>query len=221
MVGETRRMKGPLVLRHRGYQWWPTPATALQYAPGPVLCLVEVEEEGPRDETRSRSRSRKLLKAVNVDRDLRLQAWRMALDVLPVYESIFPDDLRLRYAIEVVRRYADGLSTVDELRTARNMAGALSHPVANTAYNATDANSYNAARTTAYTAIAAVAHAAAFAAADAAEGPDVRKHFVPYNAARSATRGTAYTSTYAATFAAVSEKYTAWMNEALLKALEE
>lgn len=118
-VGETRIATGPLVLCQNGYHHSPTLFDGLKYAPGPVLCLVEVDEDGPSDDTKGCSRSWTLLKAVNVERELRLLACRIAEDVLPLWETTYPTDLRPRQAIQTARRYANGQATVVELGATR------------------------------------------------------------------------------------------------------
>jgi hypothetical protein len=76
-VGETRRVPDDvdIDLFFAGYHWSPTPWHALGYAPGCVLCRVEVAEpECPEHVDRSAgvSRWRTLLEARNIATELRL-----------------------------------------------------------------------------------------------------------------------------------------------------
>jgi len=57
------------------------------------------------------------------EREIRLFACDCAEHVLPIYEKKFPKDHRPRKAIEVSRRFADGLATREELATAVDAAG--------------------------------------------------------------------------------------------------
>jgi hypothetical protein len=56
--------------------------------------------------------------ATSVGKLARLYACRVAEDVLPAWEAKHHDDARPRETIEVARRYANGLATVEELRAA-------------------------------------------------------------------------------------------------------
>ena len=111
-VGQKRTLSGgtiePCV---RGYHASPTLWAALIYAPGPVACLVElsgktVPHGDPVD--KYAARSRKLIAAVNIDRELRHFAADCAEHVLWLYERDYPDDLRPRNAIQAGRDFADG-----------------------------------------------------------------------------------------------------------------
>src|SRR5690606_18182369 len=85
-IGETRRLTGPLEICARGYHASPTPWDALQYAPGPVLCVVELTgvTKTTTHDDKWAGRTRKLLKAVNVERDLHELACQFAESVLPI-----------------------------------------------------------------------------------------------------------------------------------------
>jgi hypothetical protein len=120
------------------------------------------------------------------DRALRLIACDCAERVLPLYESRRPGDDRPRRAIEVARRYAEGLASAEELREARCTAAA--YAAADAAYAA-----YAAYADAAYAAYAAAD--AAYAAADdahkaerAAQAEIVRRH-VPWPIVRDALAG--------------------------------
>ena len=122
-VGDTRKARGVIVPCQNGYHASPTPFDALQYAPGPVLCLVELRGNvAPHGEPVDKyaARSRKLLKAVDITRELRLFACECAERALPIYEADYPGDLRPRAAIEAARRFAGGIATSQELAAARD-----------------------------------------------------------------------------------------------------
>ena len=123
-VGERREVKGKLSLCQWGYHYGFTPNDALDYASGPILCLVEVQKRGPKDGTKGCSRSRKLLKAVNVERIFHELACDIAEDVLPIFEEKHPGDKRPRLAIEAKRKWLNGEITEEALTAAREAAGA-------------------------------------------------------------------------------------------------
>ncbi len=216
--GETRTLDGEIVICVHGYHASRTAWDALQFAPGPVLCLVEVE---PVKEHTDKlvSRSRRLIKAVNVERELREFVADCAERVLHFYEEAYPGDQRPRAAIATARAYARGEATDGELnaaadaayaaaRAARNAANAAD-AAADAAYaaaDAADAAAYAAARA-AYAAARAAyaARAAAYAAADAADA-------AAYAAARAADAAArAADAAYAAADAADAERR--WQRE--------
>lgn len=155
--GETRTLGGEIVICAHGYHASRTAWDALQFAPGPVLCLVEVE---PVEEHTEKlvSRSRRLIKAVNVERELREFAADCAERVLHFYEEAYPGDQRPRAAIATARAYARGEATDGELNAAADAADAAADAAVYAA-----AYAARAARAAAY-----AARAAAYAAADAA-----------------------------------------------------
>ena len=70
-VGEKRTHKAKtLVLCERGYHSSPSPWDGLEYAPGPILCRVEIGEPAQSQPDKFVSRSRELLAAVNVSTEL-------------------------------------------------------------------------------------------------------------------------------------------------------
>ena len=119
--GEERTIKGrkKLKLCEHGYHSAPTPWDALGYAPGSMLCLVEISEPEGRDETKYVSRTRKLIKAVNIERQLREFACDVAEESLNLQvQRGNTVDERSRAAIEVARRFARGDATREELAVA-------------------------------------------------------------------------------------------------------
>jgi hypothetical protein len=122
--GETRTIEGEISLCEYGYHSAPSPWDALGYALGSVLCLVEISEPEGRDETKFVSRSRKLVKAVNIERQLREFACDVAEEALnlQVQRGETVDD-RSRAAIKVARRFARGDASREELAAAGDAAG--------------------------------------------------------------------------------------------------
>ena len=161
--GETRTLDGEIVICAHGYHASRTAWDALQFAPGPVLCLVEVE---PVEEHTDKlvSRSRRLIKAVNVERELREFAADCAERVLHFYEEAYPGDQRPRAAIATARAYARGEATDGELNAAARAAA----DAADAAVYAARAAAY-AARAAAYAVAVYAARAAVRAAVDVAD----------------------------------------------------
>ena len=120
-VPETRSLPDTVALQlcRVGYHSSPTLFDGLQYAPGPIACLVEVSEPVERDATKQVSRSRTLLAAVDVSRELRLFAADCAEHI---YEAAHPGNERPRKAIATARAFANGEATLEELRAAADAA---------------------------------------------------------------------------------------------------
>lgn len=133
--GETRTLDGEIVICAHGYHASRTAWDALQFAPGPVLCLVEVEPVEERADKLA-SRSRRLIKAVNVERELREFVADCAERVLHFYEEAYPGDQRPRAAIATARAYAKGEATDEGLDAARAAAGAAAWDAARAAARA-------------------------------------------------------------------------------------
>ena len=120
--GESRSITGPPVLCQVGYHASPTIFDALQYAPGPILCEVELGGKILTDTDKSVGQERRLIAAVNVDRELRLFACDCTERVLPLFEAVYPDDKRPKEAIRIARLFAQGKATQQELDTAHAAA---------------------------------------------------------------------------------------------------
>ena len=125
-VGETRSVP-TAKLCERGYHSSPTLWDALGYAPGPVACLVEVSEPVASDATPNAAKqvslSRRLVAAVNVERELRLWGCECAeRALLRERERGREPDPRCGAAVETARRYANGQATAEELAAARDAA---------------------------------------------------------------------------------------------------
>lgn len=88
-VGETRTVRGTLVLCHNGFHYCPTWAAALEgnYLYGPMACIVEVEDSGPHDDQKGCSRTRTLVEAYNVERKMRLYGANEASRGLKAWEA--------------------------------------------------------------------------------------------------------------------------------------
>jgi hypothetical protein len=164
-VGETRTIKGNVELCKRGYHASPTPYDALQYAPGPVFCRVEinpVESEGDKMVGRTRT----LLAAVDVSRELRLFACECAERALNrEREAGREPDARSWAALEVARRYASGEASGEELDAAWAAGRDAAWDARAAARDAGWAAARAAARPAAWAAAQAAAQAAARAAA--------------------------------------------------------
>lgn len=137
-IGETRDYAGAIKLCRSGYHHSPRLIDALQNAPGPVACIVEVSDPIESDRDKAVSRSRKLVAAVNMTRELRLFACDEAEKFLEAERDKGREpDQRSWDAIKISRAFANG-ETAREVLTA-----------------AGDATSYAARATARYTAWAA------------------------------------------------------------------
>jgi hypothetical protein len=174
-IGETRTIadRSRIILCEYGYHSSPSLWDALNYAHGPMACLVEISKPIQTDETtdsrKAVSASRTLIKAVNIDRELRLFACDCAERVLHIYERDDPSKAP-RQAIEVARRFANGKATKKELDAARAAAWAAARAAAWDAARA-------AARDAAWDAAWDAARAAARAATRDAAVQWQRQHF--------------------------------------------
>lgn len=122
-VGETRSLKGGSIIPcRRGYHASPTPFDAIRYAPGSMLCLVELsgktifEDGSPVDKFAARHRT--LIAAKDVSRELRLFAADCAEHVLHLFEGRYPEDMRPRQAIKATRKFTMGEITAEEMEAA-------------------------------------------------------------------------------------------------------
>jgi immunity protein 5 of polymorphic toxin system len=170
-IGEERTVEGPIELCTSGYHSSPTLWDALSYAPGLLACLVEISEPIAKDETKQVSQSRKLVKAVNIERDLRLFAVDCAERVLHLFEHKCPNDDRPRKAIQAARDFANGKIDAAARAAAGAAAGDAAWAAARAAAgDAARAAARAAAGDAARDAARAAAGAAAWAAARAAAG---------------------------------------------------
>ena len=190
-LGEDRTIKSkkPLVLCQRGYHSSPTAWDGLPYAPGPILCVVEISEPEGMDVTEHEakyvSRTRKLVAFVNIEKELR----QFAIDcaeraLLREREHGREPDARFWAAIEAAKAFLRGEITPEELAAAYTATYASAYACASvSAYVATAAYaSATAAYATAYASAAYAAATAAYASAarDAARDAErqwQRDHF--------------------------------------------
>jgi len=121
-VGETRTYRGEIELCLRGYHSSPSWYDALQYAPGPVACIVEVSGNTQTDADKRVSQTRTLIEAKDATIPLTLFVCDCAERVLPTFEESYPDDNRPRNAIETTRLYIKGQATEEDMAAARAAA---------------------------------------------------------------------------------------------------
>jgi len=129
-VGEKRTLDKAIKVKlcEFGYHSSPTLWDALQYALGPVACLVEISRPVQKDETKSISRSRKLIKAVNIERGLRLYATDCAARVLRRLDRKRLNKRELE-AVRVARDLANGRIIADAWEAARGAGSAAAAAV--------------------------------------------------------------------------------------------
>jgi hypothetical protein len=152
--GEWLTHDGPLELCESGLHACVDPFDALKYAPGPVLCLVEIDGETLTGDDKLVAMRRMIVKRLDMTTELRAYARWCALSVIDKWDA--PD---------VVRMY---LETGDEtLRTAAWAAADAAWAAADAARAAARAAT-DAAADAARAAARAAAWAAAWAAAGAA-----------------------------------------------------
>ena len=113
---------GPLQLCENGMHASEDILSALSYAPGPILSLVELSGETKLGSDKVCARYRKHLRVVDITPQLQEFALWCAEEVLPIFEKRFPDDTRPRKCIEVTRDFLKGNATRDELLKARSAA---------------------------------------------------------------------------------------------------
>jgi hypothetical protein len=159
-VGEERTVPEPelISLCAYGYHSAPSWRDALQYAPGPVACIVEVSDPIDKDDTKQVSATRELLAAKDVSKELRLFACDCAERALKRERKAGREpDERSSNAIIVARRYASGKATLTELNAAAsatyraNSGASAAYSAASAAYSAASATySANSAASAAY-----------------------------------------------------------------------
>jgi len=158
-VGETLTVDCQPGLCEAGLHASPTVFDALQYAPGPVLCRVELGGVIVRGDDKSAATKRTVLKMADVSAVLHEFACRCAEDALALVTNPDPHSLA---AIETKRRWLKGQASDSELAAAWAAARAVARVVGRDA--AWDA-AWVAAGAVARAAARAVARAAARAAA--------------------------------------------------------
>ena len=125
-IGERREIpRGTQIEKcEYGYHHSPSFFDCLRYAPGPLACIVEVR--APRTQIgddKHVSRSRRLLAAVNVEKELRLFACDCAWRALEREREIGREPRAASWsAVEVARKYATGDASISELSAAESAA---------------------------------------------------------------------------------------------------
>ena len=128
-LGEERSIEGEIVLCQHGYHSSPTLLDALQYAPGPIACLVEISEPEAQDEAKYVSRTRKLLAFADVSKELR----QFAIDcaeraLIREREQGREPDERSWKAVEAARAFLHEEITSEEIEAAQAAAQAVAQP---------------------------------------------------------------------------------------------
>jgi hypothetical protein len=119
-VGRTYTATGPLVMCENGMHGSRRLLDALQYAPGGVLCKVEIWGEIQEGDDKLVGRHRKVLSMVNAEKMLHEAACHFAEEALTAAKIT---DERCWNAIKVKRAWLAGKATDKELDTAWAAAG--------------------------------------------------------------------------------------------------
>lgn len=177
---------GPIAICASGLHASRRPWHALAFAPGPVLCLVEVEGIEAEHDDKLVARRRRIVRRADLTADLRAFARQCARDVLHLWDA--PDVVR-RYletgdeSLQAAARAAAGAAAWAPATTAARDAARAASAAASAAWDAVREAAWEAARAVAWddvarsdaradstTAAWVVATAAAWAAAAAAQG---------------------------------------------------
>jgi len=111
------------VLGKLGFHASREPLSALFFAPGPYVCRVRLAGMLDEDAIQAVGRRRDIVAGpVDATRVLRRFAAECARTALVAFEVRHPDDLRIRRAIEVASRHADGNASDQDLQAARSAA---------------------------------------------------------------------------------------------------
>ena len=117
------RAVGPLKMCKNGVHASRRALDALQYAPGPVVCAVELSGEIQHDTDKSVARERRVVWMADATNVLHEFACTVATDALALVEARgMTVDPRSRAAIEAKRGWLRGLTTDADLGTARDAA---------------------------------------------------------------------------------------------------
>jgi hypothetical protein len=168
-VGQTLTAEGPLELCENGMHASLRALDALQYAPGAIVCRVELSGEIVEGHDKLCARHRKVLAMADATKTLHeFACWCAEQALLREREAGREPDVRSWAAIEVKRRWLKGEATDTELdaawAAARAAAGGVSWDAARAAWDAARA-AWAAACDAAWDAARAAAKAAARAAA--------------------------------------------------------
>jgi len=119
VVGKRYEAEGELRMCYNGMHASVEPLDALYYAPGSLVCRVELSGEILRDTDKLCARYRKVLAMADATRTLHLFACDVAEEALSIAKAT---DERSHNAIRVKRAWLDGKATTVELGAARSAA---------------------------------------------------------------------------------------------------
>ncbi len=181
-IGETRSLKGELIICEHAYHSSPSPAEGLSYLPGPMLCLVEIGK--PMKQTAQHmdkyaSRSRTLLKCVDMSVPLRLLMCDIADMENASYEAENPGrkvPVEALNSVLVGRKFATGEITQEEMEVVNRAAYATasySSPFFSSFYSSSFSASFSA--------FSSSASFASFSAFSAFSSPRWQKLVAAYN----------------------------------------
>ena len=206
-VGKKRTLRGQVVPCRYGFHGSPTLWQALEYAPGPLACKVELGGTIVRDSDKLVASQKTLLAAVNVERELRLFAADCAEHVLHIFELEYPNNDRPRKAIAAARDYADGRIDYAAMVAAKSAAEWAAESAAAARAAAARAAAMVAAKSAAMVAAKSAAMVAAKSAARAAaeSAAAARAAAAEWAAAMVAARTAAESAAAAAEWAAQRE----------------
>lgn len=162
--GEWRRVEGDLIACENGLHLCEGDRQLLEWL-GPEIWIAEWRGDRIDHGDKIVVSEARIIRRLDTwnEHTARLFACDCAERVLPIFESICPDDDRPRQAIETVRRYAVGEATADELAAAEVAAWAAAWA----ARDAAEAAAWAAAEVAAEAAAWAASWAASWAARDA------------------------------------------------------
>ena len=203
-AGQTYRAEGPLALCANGMHASTRELDALIYAPGPVVCRVELLGERLDGGDKSCARERRVLWIADATAGLHAFACAVAMDALHLTEARGARvDPRSWVAIETKRRWLRGEATDAELHAAWSAARSAALSAALSAESAAQSAAQSAARSAAWSAESAARSAAQSAAWSAAQ-----------SAAQSAARSAAWSAALSAARSAESAAWSAALSAA-------
>lgn len=107
-LGKWRKAKGEIKLCKNGYHASPRILDALGYVPAGIICLVEVRGMSISEGDKSVHAEMRIVKAYKIpDKEWRIFACRVARDVLPIFDAVYPANKRPLLAIEAADAYAN------------------------------------------------------------------------------------------------------------------
>jgi hypothetical protein len=164
--GEWLVHTGPVSMCKSGLHYSLDPFDALKYAPGPVLCRVDIDDVVATDPEKGVCRRRKIVKRGDMTEALRYFARLQALSVIHLWDA---PDIVLDYLMTGDNAYAAANAAAyaaNAANAAAYAANAVAYAAAYAAANAA-ANAANAANYAAYASATFAANAVANAAANA------------------------------------------------------